>query len=344
MYKKVLTLVLAVSVMLTFAGCGKGKDTSNELDETLPKEEVVTDPISVEIKTYLDNFVNSDKRPIAVMIDNDNKDARPQAGMDEAYLVYEMPVEAGATRFMALFRSTNTEKIGPVRSSRHYFLDFVKENNAIYTHFGWSPKAANDITSLKVNNINGVLGSDEGVFWRERKYKGDWHSAYTSIKNIEELAAQKGYERDTNNQNGIKYSTEYINLSSENKALDVTLPYSNMYKTSYKYNEETGLYEKYIGSAAHEMQSGNVLAFKNVIIEFIVDKALGDGSARREIITTGSGKGYYFTNGAYEEITWSKDSRTAPTIYKKADGTELQINPGNTIINVINPNNGVTIK
>lgn len=338
MNRKIIAFALAAAMMLSFAGCGKSK-----VDTTADKEpsDVVTSTEKVDEATKENEDTN--KRPIAVMIDNDNNDARPQAGMDEAYLIYEMPVEGGATRFMALFRNTNTEKIGPVRSSRHYFLDFVKENDAIYTHYGWSPNAAKDIPALGVNNINGVIGSDGNVFWRERKYKGDWHSAYTSIKNIEESAAKKGYERETTTKNGMKFSTEDVKLNADNKASEMILSYCGMYKTSYKYDAEKGVYEKLINNAPHKMQNGNVLSFKNVIVEFIADTSLGDGSARRQIITTGSGKGYYFTNGNFEEITWSKESRTAPTVYKKADGTELLINKGNTIVNIINPSLGVTI-
>ena len=70
---------------------------------------------------------------------------------------------------------------------------------------------------------------------------------------------------------------------------------------------------------------------------FIGDSALGDGSDRRNIDTTGSGKGYYITNGAFEEIVWEKQSRREETVYKKADGTPLLINAGKTIINIISP-------
>ena len=341
MYKKILTFTLALTMILSFAGC---KKTEVEQPDVETKPEQQQEQLLPEISQYLNTYVNTDTRPIAVMVDNDDKNARPQAGLDEAYLVYEMPVEGGATRFMAFFRNAKTEKIGPVRSSRHYFLDFVKENDAIYTHFGWSPKATTDISALNVNNINGVIGSDAGVFWRERKTKNDWHSAFTSIAKIEEMAEKKSYKTKTETKNGIKYSKEYINLSSENEAKEITLPYSDMYKTSYEYNEKKGNYEKKINKGAHKMQNGNVLSFKNIIVEFIADKSLGDGSARREIITTGSGKGYYFTNGAYEEITWSKSSRTAPTIYKKANGEELLINPGHTMVNIINPARDVVIK
>lgn len=346
MNKKLTIFALIMSLVLTTAGCKKEEPPVEEPVEHTETIEVeaTPDPIQTEINNYLEKYINTNKRPLAVMIDNDNKDARPQAGMDEAYLVYEMVVEGGATRFMALFNNAETEKIGPVRSSRHYFLDFVKENDAIYTHYGWSPKASADISNLKVNNINGVSGSDSNMFWRERKFKGDWHSAYTSIQKIEEFTAKKGYQTETSTKNGIKYSTQEVILPEQNIATEIALAYSGKYKTSYKYNPETKLYEKQINNAPHNMQNGNVLSFKNVIVELIADRALGDGSDRRDITTTGSGKGYYFTNGAYEEITWSKASRTAPTVYTKADGSELMINAGNTMINIISPSAGVTIQ
>ena len=341
MNKRIIIFVLAFSMLLSFVGCKNDKTSveyieNNEIEETIVPEET-------ETNSYLDKYINTDKRPHAVMVDNDNKDARPQAGLDEAYLIYEMIVEGGSTRFMALFRNVETEKIGPVRSSRHYFLDFVKENDAIYTHYGWSPKATADISSLKVNNINGIRGADSNIFWRERKFKGDWHSAYTSIQKIEERSAQKGYKTETATKNEIKYSDEDIILT-EQSATEIVLPYSAKYKTGYNYNSETKLYEKQINNAPHKMQNGNVLSFKNVIVQFIPDRALGDNSDRREIITTGSGKGYYFTNGAFEEITWSKASRTAPTIFRKSDGSILIISPGNTMINIISPNTGVKIQ
>ena len=91
-------------------------------------------------------------RPIAVMIDN-HSGAWPQANLNKAYMVYEIIVEGGETRLMALFKGQDLDKIGPIRSSRHYFLDYVLENDAIYVHHGWSPQAQSDISTLGVNNI-----------------------------------------------------------------------------------------------------------------------------------------------------------------------------------------------
>ena len=92
-------------------------------------------------------------RPIAVMIDN-HSDAWPQAGLQKAYMVYEIIAEGGETRLMALFKGVDVEKIGPVRSARHYFIDYSMENDAIYTHFGQSPQAQIDLKKYSINDIN----------------------------------------------------------------------------------------------------------------------------------------------------------------------------------------------
>ena len=64
-------------------------------------------------------------------------------------MVYEAIAEGGETRLMAMFKGVDVEQIGPVRSSRHYFLDYAMENDAIYVHFGWSPQAQSDIKNIQ---------------------------------------------------------------------------------------------------------------------------------------------------------------------------------------------------
>lgn len=317
------------------------EEKEQEKEQEKEKEkEVVTPP---EVEKFFADYVNSDSRPVAVMVDNDNDQARPQAGLEDAYLIYEMVVEGRSTRFMALFKNANTAKIGPVRSSRHYFLDYVMENDAIYTHYGWSPKAMTDIPALGINNINGINGGDDSIFWRERKYKGDWHSAFTSIEKISARANKKSYKSKTENKNGIVYSEKYLDAKTEKAANNVKLSYAKHYSTGYNYNSETKLYEKAINGKAHKMQSGKTLEFKNVIIMLAEDTPLGDGTDRRNIKTTGTGKGYYITDGYCKNITWSKSARSGQTVYKDESGNELSINPGKTIINIISPSAGITI-
>ena len=114
------------------------------------------------------------------MIPNDSGAKKRQHGIQKAYLTYEITVEGGITRLLALYKDATVEKIGPVRSSRHYYLDYAMENDAIYVHFGWSPQAESDMGLLGVNNIN---------FMSYNGYTRDYslglaseHTAFTSME------------------------------------------------------------------------------------------------------------------------------------------------------------------
>ena len=148
----VLILIIAGAYAIQLSRIIKSREV--DIDNVMGQvENEIANGIEVEIQKEVQIF-NGNSRTIAVMIDNVG-DARPQAGLNEAYMVYEIIVEGKLTRLMALFKDVDLDKIGPVRSSRHYFLDYALENDAIYVHFGWSPQAQSDIRKLGVNNING---------------------------------------------------------------------------------------------------------------------------------------------------------------------------------------------
>ena len=110
--KRALIGFLCASLLLT--GCGK---KAEEKTETNDEKTQITEVDNTS--EFYKNITEGNERPIAVMIDNDNSSAWPQSGLDKACKVYEIVVEGGATRFMALFKNSDCEKIGPVRSSRH---------------------------------------------------------------------------------------------------------------------------------------------------------------------------------------------------------------------------------
>ncbi len=324
--KRFLMLILVAILLLS--GCGKVQEAE---PTPAPTVEPTEEPVS-------------NTRPIAVMIDNDNNDARPHAGIEDAYIIYEMYVEGSATRMMALYKDVNTEKIGPVRSSRHYFLDFALEHDPVYVHYGWSPQAIKDISSLGVNNINGV--SDGGsIFWRERKYKYDWHSAYTSIENIKEFATETKKYRDTTEKTIVfKKNREDVEINGD-ALTKITLPYAGFYKASYEYDVATNTYKRYINGAGHITQANVHIAPKNIIIQKARNYNIsGDTSGRQNIDTVGSGEGYFISGGKIAKITWSKTDRKGKTTYYFEDGQEISLNPGQTWIQIVPPSMTITME
>ena len=325
--KKTLLLMILAALMLTSSACGKDVETDGERLYAVEVEE--TDPF------YDEMMEKENVRPIAVMIDNDTEAARPQIGLEDAYMVYEIVVEGRATRFMALFKDYDLEKVGPVRSSRHYFLDYALEHGAVYAHAGWSPKAAKDISALKINNINGVLG-DGSCFWRDNTYDKTWHNLYTSTVKLSEHAKnKKGYSLETTNK--IPDYNKLDTVPEGQDIVSVSIPYANFYKVSYKYDAENMRYVRYVNGKEHKSQTGNALDTKNIIIYQVNNKNLPDteNKGRQDLENIGSGKGYYLSDGKMVSINWSKSSREAKTIYTQEDGSPLMLNPGNTFIQIV---------
>lgn len=280
------------------------------------------------------NIYNGNDRPIAVMIDN-NKDAWPQSGLNEAYLVYEIIVEGGETRLMACFKGVNLEKIGPIRSSRHYFLDYAMENSAIYVHYGWSPQAESDISTFKINNINGVSESSKS-FWRV-KDKSAPHNAVTSTEKILELAKKKGYSTESNAPSVLNYVTDEVNLTEGTVANKVTIPYATKKNVSYEYNAETKMYTRYSkGTKQTDWVTGEDITTKNIIITKAKNYTLKDSEnkGRQGLENIGTLDGYYITNGQVIPITCTKTSRTSQTEYEDLNGNEIEVNDGRTFIQI----------
>ena len=323
--KKKIMIILAIICIILVVGGGivfawkymnpeKTQEVSN--NEEIPMEEPEPEP-EKEIQIYSGN-----NRPIAFMVDN-HSDAWPQFSINDAYMVYEIIVEGGETRLMPVFKSKDADQVGPMRSSRHYFLDYALENDAIYVHYGWSPQAQSDISTLKVNNINGISESASN-FWRTKKKKNP-HNVITSTDKILTIANRKKYSTTSTKESVLNYVADNVELSEGVNATHITIPHSNLQKVEYKYNEETGRYTRYARNTVQkDFITGEEINTKNIIIEYCDNYTLDDPEkkGRQGLDNIGTFKGYYITNGKAIEIVCTKSSRTAQTVYKDLTGNE----------------------
>ncbi|MCI9063393.1 MAG: DUF3048 domain-containing protein [Clostridia bacterium] len=345
--KKVIMILVAIAVIVILAvvlafkvkGNKKAEVEEPAAPENVAEENIVEEPAKEEIKIY-----NGNDRPIAVMIDN-HKGAWPQAGLNKAYMVYEIIVEGGETRLMPVFKGVNLSEIGPVRSSRHYFLDYAMENDAIYTHYGWSPQAKSDIDKYSVNNINGINYS-KSQFWRVTTKKSP-HNVLTSTSSILSIAKDKGYKTTSSAESVLNYVAKEVDLTDGTDANNVTIPYSTLHTVKYTYNKNTKKYERYArGSLQKDYTTKEVVSTKNIIIEFVENSSLNDGSGkgRQTIDNIGTFDGYYITNGKAIKIKCTKSARNAKTVYRDLSGNVIEVNDGNTWMNICPKDAKVEIK
>ena len=334
MKKKIVIMLLLLCTLLT--GCGKDTYGPVKPGETGNKDNKDNNEPVVNQKLKIVD-VNSKSRPVAVMINNLSA-ARPvQSGVMDAYIVYEIIVEGGITRYMAVYKDKDTAKIGTVRSSRDYYLDYALENDAIYVHFGWSPQAQELIGKLGVNNINGLY---DDAFWRDNPMNLAYeHTAYTSMDKIMKVAKNKGYRLTSEKDLLLNYSADEVSIENEESSLkadNVSIRYSNVVTTSYKYNPTDKLYYRSVnGSVQKDYVTKKQYTTKNIIISYVDNGNISnDNKGRQELNNIVTGKGYYITDGYSIPITWTKTSRNEQTVYKKLNGEEITVNDGNTFIQI----------
>ena len=308
----------------------KNLETANEQNS---EDDVLVTGISKKEEKQVQIY-NGKDRPIAVMIDNHNQ-AWPQVGLQKAYMVYEAIAEGGETRLMALFKGVDVEQIGPVRSARHYFLDYAMENDAIYVHFGWSPQAKSDIKKYSINNINGI--EEDGVtFWRT-KQKSAPHNALTSTEKILKSAQNKKYRTTSTEKSVLNYVTDEVNLEDGQSAVSITIPHSNLQTVKYEYDETNKVYKRFARNKAQtDWTSGESLTTKNIIVTMCdnFDLNEGENKGRQTLKNIGTFDGYYLTNGKAIKIKCIKNARDEKTVYKDLQGNEIKVNDGNTWVNI----------
>ena len=345
---KGVKILIAILVILIIVAGGvlayKITEDKNQVADENQTSQTEKNVLTTEVKSKEVQIYQGNDRPIAVMIDNHNG-AWPQAGLNQAYMVYEIIVEGGETRLMALFKGVNLDKIGPVRSARHYFLDYAMENDAIYVHFGQSPQAESDITRFSIHDINGI-SEDGTTFWRVKdKYAP--HNAVTNTEKILQSAKNKNYRTTSNNESVLNYVADEVNLQDGESAETITIPHSQLQTVRYEYDSENKVYVRYARNTKQtDWESGDNVTAKNIIITFCDNYTLNDSEnkGRQGLKNIGTFDGYYITNGKAIKIKCTKNARDEQTVYTDLEGNEIKVNDGNTWVNICPINANVQIE
>lgn len=336
--KKVL-LSIIIGVILILVGLLLFLNTKKHPNGDYAKNKTTTNTKKVNIVD-----INTKSRPYAVMVNNVEGARKLQSGLQDAYLIYEMMVEGGITRYLALFLDQNNERIGSIRSARHYYLDYALENDAIYVHHGYSPQAREDWNSLGVDRIE-VNESTTG--WRDKSASKTYE--FTLFTNIEKLNKGIGNKRTKrNNALLLNYSADEISLSQLEGAIPankINIKYSSNTNNNYVYDNENKVYLRSVnGKSQDDYVTGKQLTVKNIIVYSIKYSGIsGDDKGRQTIDNVGNGTGYYISDGYAVPITWHKDSRKSQTIYKYDNGQEITVNDGNTFIQIVPESGSIDI-
>ncbi len=350
MKKRLLALALLGVTALSVFGCGKKEEATTEVVTEATTEEATTEDIHAGLNyNELTGEWSADyepKRPIAIMINN-IVDALPSASTQKADIIYECMVEGGITRIMPIFSDyDDIEKLGSVRSARHYYINIANEYDAIYMHYGQSAPAKEVLAQGVIDNING-LTYDAGYYRSSDRVAP--HNVYTTSEKILKGIEDFGYstEYSETHEKVLSFNEEDTNLENGQTANTVHVSFGSYMKPYFVYVPDKGVYERYEygNPQVDEMADAedNILTFKNIIVQVSSYECINPKNDLQELTQVGNGNGYYITNGSSIPITWEKTSKNAKTKYYTEDGQELLLNPGKTWISIIGSGEGTGV-
>jgi hypothetical protein len=268
-----------------------------------------------------------------VMIENSPM-ARPQSGLSLADIVYEIKTEGDISRYLAVFHDNIPKTIGPIRSSRHYFIPLAENLNTPYIHFGASTYAYDYLSSdeMSVPHIDGI--KENQYFTRDNSRIAP-HNAYLDTTKL-----------TTSNSLSIsnrQYNIKKINSVKDNLAKTIKFSYNNFTNIEYVYNQKDGKYHRFQEGVPHlDKYNNEQIKVKNIIFQFAKhEKIKDDKYGRIDVSLSGKNAFYYFSDGVKVVGNWVEDG--LHTVFYTEDGEKLNINPGNTWIQVIDVDSSIHI-
>jgi len=326
--KRLLVLGLVLSLLFLFTGCGEKSPDQMEPPEDSP---VAAAPPETPAKNgdvfnqLTGEYVVKAIPLIAVMINNHPK-ARPQTGLAEADLVYEVEAEGLITRFLAFFHGDPPENVGPVRSTRPYYMELSQGFGAYLAHVGGSNDAYAKLAEWKVPHMDDVTGWQNGGFWLD-KSRNRPHNTYLNLAKTLQNKEDQGRYPQWDFSGTPTDQPDYTRVS---------VPYAGDYRPEWLFDQKTGWYLRYLdGEAWVDRETKTQVAAANVIIQYASHRVLNDADHHLEIDLTGEGRAEYFLGGTYQEGTWSKKGLNEPINYYDPAGKPVALVPGPTWVQVV---------
>ena len=340
MIKKFFAAVLCLTV-LCFAGCNETPNNPvDDIESTPPEPILYANPLTGVEEIEDENVLN--RRPVAVMINNMSVAQKVQTGLNQADIVYETEVEGGITRLLAVFKDiSRVEQFGTVRSARYAYVDLAMGHDAIYVHHGldkvYCKPHLKDTQAFTLDTNNAGKRVKNGLASEHTLY-GDGAKLWNHFEN------KTKFDLDLDKvKNWQNFATADKTVAFENVANNVNVPFSNSYKSVFKYDTEKGKYVRYFKNTLREdYLTGESEYFENVFVLITSITDYPDGYHRKIDLT--SGEGWYCVNGTYMPILWSKGASSNSFKFTDLNGQTLEVSRGNSWVCIAKKGTNVTFE
>lgn len=330
----VIPIVLAGGVGATLFLINRSPDHSANAVDPTPQPE----PEPIKYYSPLTGSLVADEAATkqavtGIMIEN-SPDARPQSGVKNSGVVFEAIAEGGITRFLVLYQEQKPQLIGPVRSVRMYYVDWVAAFNASVAHIGGSAAALAEVRNGNYRDIDQFF--NPGAYWRATDRYAP-HNVYTSFERLDALNAAKGYT--TSSFTGFSRKDSGPLEVPTATSIDVTIS-SFWYNSHYDYDAASNTYLRSQANGPHLDREAGQIAPRVVIVMEVPEERVFEDGWREQINTIGSGTAYIFQDGGVETATWTKSSKSQQIVFSDGGGNEIPLARGQTWITAVPTHSG----
>ena len=269
-------------------------------------------------------------RVIAVMVDNSPSDARPQSGLAGADIVYEAEAEGGITRYMALYLKAAPKEIGPVRSTRLYFVDLARPYSPLFAHAGenddvWGP--LKDLSLQGFADMEQILHVPE-AFWRDDGRTMP-HNLYTSAARLRSAAPRHGWPDRPLSAGEFSFA----NARPPKTAADVVVSFWNGYSVRYRFAH--GAYVRIIdGEVQHDRGRPQPYRVANIVAVWIPARVT-DADGDLEMNVYGKFPALVIAGGRITRANWVMPGPDVLPAVETQAGKTIQLQPGQIYVEIL---------
>ncbi|MGG6313025.1 DUF3048 domain-containing protein [Paenibacillus macerans] len=328
-------------ILVLVSACGKADQAASSQEGIAPPETAVpetNEPVIPPAPAYtapltglpLDEPLT--RRPLAVMINNAPA-ARPQSGLIDADVVYEVLAEGGVTRLVSIFHSkADNAKIGPIRSIRPYMIDLGESYHGVLVHAGASNDAYAILQRQHKEDLDEITNAG-AYFWRDKSRKAP-HNLYSNVEKLLEGAAKRKYAVEDTEVPGYTFYKDNESPASTETASRVEIKFQlDNYRVGYDYDAASGTYKRSINGEPHtDLESGEQLTAANVVV-MGAEHAVLDDVGRLDVELALGGEALLFQQGKMIRARWIRQEGDIIRFVK--DNRELPMVPGNTYVHVV---------
>jgi hypothetical protein len=266
-----------------------------------------------------------DRPALAIKVEN-LPQSRPQTGLSWADIVYEEPVEARITRFIAVYQCRDASRVEPVRSAR--FTDppiLVQLGRPLFAYAGGVPQVVQKIRKAGLIDLSFNNPAAAPAYHRDPARSAP-HNLYTSTAALFRIAHRTGRPDPL--------FTYTRTAPTGRPATEIHLPFSSFADVIWRWDASRHTYMRWHGTEPHTLSDGTQVSTANVVVQVVklvnTDIRDANGVVSPEVVSVGSGKAYVFRGGRVVPGTWSRPSAGDVTIFRDAKGGQIPLTPGQT--------------